>query len=510
MDRKLLLGIDVGTTGLKAVLCDADGTIMAQAAQEYPTAFPHPNWAEQDPRDWWLAACAVLPRVLSAARCDPRAIAGIGVSGQAPDLVPVDQAGEAVGPAMIWLDRRSEPQCGWLREHVGGEMVAATNGCRIDPYNLAPKLLWFQEHRPEVYRSTHAILQANGYLIGRLTGALAMDVTNGPLTLFFDSRRLCYSEALAGAMGIDLERMPRLAGSAEVVGEVTPEAAAATGLAAGTPVVAGACDGAAAALETGVMCAGEAVDMIGQSTVVSLCSSEPYLGQELISLIHPVPGRYLVLGALVASGGSLRWFRDQLGEVERLAAQNLGVDPFELLSQEAASSPPGANGLVFLPYMFGERSPIWDSAARGVFFGLSLATKKADMVRAIMEGAAFGLRHNLEVAARAGFVANSLRCVGGGARSAVWNQIKADVLQMPVHLPRAASGAAQGDAMMAGVGTGVYRSFEEAVARVVAIGREFAPSEALRPRYDALYRVYLDLYPALRGLYKDLAAAMAA
>ena len=204
-----------------------------------------------------------------------------------------------------------------------------------------------------------------------------------------------------------------------------------------------------------------------------------------------MPGQYLVVGALVASGGSLRWFRDQLGEAERLAAPLLGLDPFDLLSQEAAASPVGANGVIFLPYMFGERSPIWDSAARGVFFGLSLATKKADLVRAIMEGAAFGLRHNAETAAGSGFEIAQLACVGGGARSAVWNQIKADVLQVPIRLPRAATGAPLGDALAAGVATGVYASFEEAVRRVVRVEREFAPDPALRARYDALYQVYV-------------------
>ena len=244
---------------------------------------------------------------------------------------------------------------------------------------------------------------------------------------------------------------------------MTAAAAAATGLAAGTPVVAGMCDGTAAALEAGLTEVGDAVEMTGQSTVVSICADAPYLGRELISLVHAIPGRYLAVGALVATGGALRWFRDQLGEPERLAAQARGIDPFELLSAEAAGSPAGANRLLFLPYMFGERSPIWDTDARGVFFGLSLASTKADMVRAILEGAAFGLRHNLEAAAAAGFRARTLACVGGGARSPVWNQIKADVTGMPIRLPVAATGAPLGDALAAGVGTGVYASFADAV-----------------------------------------------
>ncbi len=506
MSRNLLLGIDVGTTSLKAVLFDADGVILGQAGQEYPTFYPQPNWAEQDPEDWWRAACAVLPKVIAEAGADPAGIAGIGVSGQAPSVLPVRRDGVPLHPALLWLDRRSEEQCAWLREHVGGEAIAGINGGRIDPYYLAPKWLWIKEHRPDVYRETHLVLQANGYLLHKLCGAWSMDVSHGPLTLFFDSRRLCYSEDLAEGMGIDLARMPPIRPCAAVVGEVTAAAAAATGLAPGTPVIAGMNDGTASAVEAGLRRPGDAVEMTGQSTVLLISSDEPYLGDSLIPLVHGVPGQYLVVGALVASGGSLRWFRDQLGEAERLAGPLLGVDPFDLLSQEAATSPPGANGLLFLPYMFGERSPIWDSAARGVFFGLSLATRKADMVRAIMEGAAFGLRHNVETAARGGFAISALKCVGGGARSAVWNQIKADILQTPILLPHGATGAPLGDAMAAGVATGVYASFEEAMDRMARIDREYAPDGALAARYDALYRVYVGLYPALRDSFRLLAA----
>jgi xylulokinase len=421
-------------------------------------------------------------------------------------VVPVDRGGAALRPALLWLDRRAEDQCAWLRERVGAAAIAGINGGRIDPYYLAPKWLWLREYEPEIYRRTQAVLQANGYLIHKLCGAVCMDVSHGPLTLFFDSRRLCYAEGLADRMGLDLAQMPPIRPCAEVVGEVTAAAAAATGLAPGTPVIAGMCDGTAAGVEAGLLRPGDAVEMTGQSTVLLICSDEPYLGEELIPLVHGVPGQYLVVGALVASGGSLRWFRDQLGEAERLAAPLLGLDPFDLLSQEAARSPAGANGVIFLPYMFGERSPIWDSAARGVFFGLSLATKKADLVRAIMEGAAFGLRHNAETAHASGFEIARLACVGGGSASAVWNQIKADVLQVPIRLPRAAPGAPLGDALAAGVATGVYASFEDAVRRVVRVEREFAPDPALRARYDALYRVYLGLYPALRESFAALAA----
>ncbi len=507
MNRRLLLGIDAGTTGLKAVLSDADGTPLAQANQEYEIHYPHPNWAEQDPRTWWRACCDVLPCLLQQAGARAGDVAGIGVSGQGIGAVPVDGSGEPLRPAILWLDRRSEAQCAWLREHVDEADITRINGARIDSSYFAPKWLWIKENQPEIYRHTAAVLQSNGYIIQCLTGVRCMDVSSGPMTLFFDSPKLTYSDHLAARMGIDLEKMPPLAQCSEVVGQVTPDAAAATGLAAGTPVVAGAIDGTAAAVEAGLLDDGDAVEMTGQSTVILICASQPYLGRDLISLVHGVPGKFLAVGGSSAGGGSLRWWRDQLAEEERREAATLGRDPFQLLDQLAATSPAGANRLVFLPYMFGERSPIWDGLARGVFFGLSLASTKADMVRAILEGAAYGLRHNLQVAQAAGFSVSGMSCVGGGARSALWNQIKADVLGMPVRLPAAATGAAMGDTIMAGVGAGVYRDFAEAKAAVVRIQREILPNEANRRIYDDLYRVFLDLYPVLRESYAELARA---
>lgn len=501
----LLVGIDVGTTSTKTVLADHDGAIIAQASQEYATTYPHPGWAQQEPEDWWRATCATLNQVLAESRVNPQDIAGIGVSCQAPTMLAVDHAGRPLYPAMIWMDRRSEPQCLWLREHVDPAEIAGINGGMADPYYLGPKLLWYKENEPALYRQTHRFLQVNGYIIARLTGQYSIDMSHGPLSLFFDSSQGVWSEKLLAKMDIDPEKLPPILPCSAVVGEVSREAARETGLAAGTPVVAGAADGTAAGLEAGLVNVGDAAEMTGQSTVLMICSDKPYLGQQLIPLGHAVPGQHLVIGALVASGGALRWFRDQLGHTERQAASMLEVDPFELLSLEAQHSPPGANRLIFLPYMFGERSPIWDSDARGVFFGLSLATKKADMVRAIMEGAAFGLRHNVDAAAAAGLSAAHLACVGGGARSQVWNQIKADILNLPIRLPRAATGAPLGDIMMAAVGAGIYPGLPEAVKQMVSMGQEYRPRPEFKTRYDALYQVYLELYPALKFSFKNLA-----
>ena len=364
MARRLLIGIDVGTTGLKVVIADADGALLAQRGEEYATSYPQPNWAEQDPEQWWRACCSVVPQALEAAGATGDEVAGIGVSGQGIGVVPVDAGGRPLRPAMIWLDRRSDAQCDWLRETVGEEEITRVNGARIDSFYLAPKWLWVKQHAPEVYRDTAAVLQSNGYLVQRLTGAQTLAVSDGPMTLFFDTARLRYHEGLAGRMGIDLEKMPRIAGCSEVVGAVNARSGSGNGAAGGNAGRRGAVDGTAAAVEGGLLEDGDATEMTGQSTVILVCSSKPYLGRELISLVHGVPGRYLAVGGSTAAGGSLRWWRDQLADAERARAANEGRDPFQALDELAAESPAGANRLVFLPYLFGERSPIWDTDAR--------------------------------------------------------------------------------------------------------------------------------------------------
>lgn len=503
-DSSLLIGIDIGTTSAKAVLVDAQGTLLAEAAQEYPTHYPRPGWAEQDPEAWWQAVCATAPRLFAGGH-DPRAVAAIGVSCQAPTLVMVDRRGASLHPALLWLDRRTEAQCAWLREQVGDDAIRQRNGGRIDPFYLAPKLLWIQQQAADVYRATWQALHPNSYIVHKLCGAFCMDQSHGPLSLCFDSAANRWSEPLLDRMGLDAAKLPPVVPCSEVVGEVSRDAAEACGLPSGIPVIAGMVDGTAAAAAAGLVEVGDAVEMTGQSTVLLICNDAPYLGDELIPLGHALPGRYLVVGALVASGGALRWFRDQLGGPERAEAARRGIDPFDLLGELAAQSPPGANRLLFLPYLFGERSPIWDSHARGVFFGLSLASTKQDLVRAILEGAAYGLRHNVETAGRAGFPLAQLACVGGGARSARWNQIKADVLGRPIHLPQSAAGAPLGAAIVAAAGVGLYRSVAEAVRAMVRGGPVFQPNAHHAARYDALYGVYLGLYPALKASFAALA-----
>jgi xylulokinase len=488
-----VLGVDVGTTAVKAAVVSADGEVLGSASVEHPTSYPRPGWVEQDPEDWWRAACGAIRTALEeAARRD---VAAVCVSAQAPTLLPADGRGRPLRAALIWMDRRAEAECSALRETLGEELVQRITGNRIDPYFVAPKLLWFRANEPELFARTRVYLQATGYLVHRLTAELTLDREHASLLSLRDLGGETWSEPLCEAVGVTPDLFPRLVDGDEIAGRVTAAAAEATGLPEGTPVTGGTVDGAAAALEAGVLDEGEAAEMTGTSTVLILPSKRPRSEPAFVAMRHAARGRWLLLGAMVASGGSLRWLRDVLGEVS-----------FDALTATAEPVPPGAGGVVFLPYMMGERSPIWDSDARGVFLGLTLASDRGVLVRAVLEGAAFALRHNVEVAAAAGVGVGELRSVGGGARSRLWSQIRADVVGVPVLLPETSIGAPFGDAALACVAAGLHADVG-ALVRTVRIRERFEPRAETAERYAALYGVYRGAYESLREEFRRLAAS---
>jgi xylulokinase len=500
-----LLGIDIGTTNAKAALFDTSGALLGEAQQEYATTYPRPRWVEQTPQDWWDATVTILRSLLDTSPVGPGDIAAIGVSSQAPTALPVDGQGTALRPALIWMDRRSEAQCVRLRQTVGADRLMAINGNRIDPYFGAPKILWLLENEPDVVERTRFFLQANGYINFKLTGRFTIDASHASLVQCYDMALGDWSDDLCASMEIPLSKLPPVLPCTEVIGEVNAEAARATGLLEGTPVVAGAVDGVAAALEAGVIASGEAVEMTGTSTVLLVCVEEPPRQPALIALAHAVPGAYLLVGAMVSTGAALRWFRDELGAAEVQAARSADCNAFEIMSEEAGKVSPGAGGLLFLPYMMGERSPIWNTDARGVLFGLSLATSRAQIIRALMEGAAYGLRHNVEAAQETGVHIDRLRSVGGGSRSAVWSQIKADILGVPIKVPQTSIGASLGDALLAGVGVGVYPDVVAAARSVSRVATHYRPQDAVRAYYDGMYRLYRQLYVENERLFAELA-----
>jgi xylulokinase len=501
----LLLGIDVGTSSVKAALLDPRGSLYAVGQAEYPLHHIRPAWVEQDPDDWWRGTCQAVKEALAKVPHGAERVLGLAVSCQAPALLALDRSGRPLRPAMIWMDRRAEAEILRLAETIGADEIYRVTGNRPDAFYVAARLLWMRNHEPEVLKQTWQFVQVNGYINYRLTGQLTLDPSNAVLLQLRDYHKEEWSVPLCSACGVEPSQFPRVMAAHGIQGEVTRQAAEATGLRAGTPVMAGTVDSPAAALEVGVVEPGIAAEMTGTSTVVIMPNNRGLTEPALIALPHALPGIHLLLGAMVASGGCLRWFRDQFGQLEVQAASEGRGDAFDLLTRQAAEVPVGSGGVIFLPYMMGERSPLWHTNARGVFFGLSLATPKAALTRAILEGAAFALRHNMEVALRAGAGVRELRSVGGCSRSDLWNQIKADVLGRPLLLPRTSVGSPFGAAVLAGMGAGVYPDVRKSLLEMVQLGKRFDPIQANHERYMRIYPVFRDIYEHLKGDFDHLA-----
>jgi xylulokinase len=506
MGRQLLIGMDLGTSSLKTVLYDACGETVAGATATYSANHPFPAWGQQEANDWWRAAQETIQAVLVEGRKYGDKILGISISSQAPTMLPLDNNGNPLYPAVIWFDKRSEAEANWLREHVGDELVARINGNKIDPYYAGPKMLWFKNKFPGLYSKTYKFLQANGYIVYKLTGKFTVDFCHTSLILLADTEKQTWSIELCERFGIDPDKLPEIYQCQEVVGEVNLQAANETGLDPGIPVFAGGVDTPAAILGDGIYKPGQAYFSMGTGGSIGLCTDHPIQEFRLMSFPHMVAGVWILNGVMTSVGGSLRWFRDQLGGMEREASRLVGVIDYDLLSAEAATSGAGAGNLVFLPYLMGEQAPIWNSKARGMFFGLSLATTRAQMIRAIMEGCGYGLRHNLEVIEeRAGKVL-SLRLSGGPTRSGVWNQIWADITGLTIEIPESSLGAPIGNAISAGVGIGLYKSFAETLENIENIKTRLEPRSRYKEKYDSLYGVYRRLYQKIHDEFDILSS----
>ena len=497
----LLLGIDIGTTAAKAALFSPDGRLQAVGQAEYIVNHVRPGWVEQDPEDWWQATCAAIRQVLANVPNGAEQVAGVAVSAQAPTLIALDRSGQSVRPALIWMDRRAEAEVAQINEKLGAETVYQVTGNRTDAFYVAPKLLWFKNNEPSLLKKTHKLVQINGYINYRLTSTYSLDNVHAALLQLRDYKTGEWLGELCDLCGVKNSHFPEILPGHHIQGEVTPKAAEATGLRPGTPVMVGTVDGAAAAVEAGAVDLGAAAEMTGTSTVLLMPNDGSVTESAFIAMPHAIPGLHLLLGAMVASGASLRWYRDQFGLTEVQVASNLKIDPFDLLTQQAAQIKPGSDGLIFLPYMMGERAPLWHTNARGVFFGVSLSTQKAAFIRAILEGTAFALRHNVDVARKAGVTLNEIRSVGGGTRSALWNQIKADVLGVPVLLPKASVGAPFGDAVLVGMGLGLYPDVSQSLRQMVKLQTRYEPDADIHARYSQIYPIFRIIYEQLRDVF---------
>lgn len=510
MPPSLILAHDLGTTGNKATLFAADGAVVASTFAPYDTSYGQPTWAEQNPMDWQAALFDSTRRLLvtaAAARHSADDVAVVTFSGHMNGALVVDAAGAPLRPAIIWADQRATAQAELIRERCGEDEVYALTGNRISPAYTAAKLLWIKQHQPEVYRRIHRVLQAKDYAAFLFSGVMATDFSDASLTLLLDLERRRWAEPLLEQMGLDAAMLPPILPSSQVVGAVTAQAAAATGLRPNTPVVIGGGDGACATVGAGAVRPSDAYNYIGSSSWVALTTTQPVLdpARRTFNLAHLDPALNVALGTMQTAGGAFDW-------LERLLRGDRGAEPlYAELDVEAANVPPGANGLLFLPYLLGERSPHWNPLARGAFIGLTMPDRRGELARAVLEGVAFNLRAVLEVLVGASKTfkdfrdLEGLRLIGGGGKSALWRQILADVYGLPIELlDLPANATALGAAVAGGVGVGLYPDYR--VARALApVVRVHHPNPATQPRYAALYALFQQSYTLLEPIFDRLA-----
>lgn len=494
-----LLGLDVGTSGAKAVLIADDGRVSASATAEYPVSTPQPLWSEQDPADWWRGSRAALQQVITESGVSRTKIVGLGLTGQMHGAVFLDEQDQVIRPAMLWNDGRTGAQCDEITKRVGAARLIEIAGNPALTGFQAPKLLWLREHEGDHYARVRHVLLPKDYIRLLLTGEYATDASDAAGTLLLDLKQRDWSAEVLEALDVDRAWLPRVYEGPEVTGHLRAEIAAELKLPTGLPVVAGGGDNAAAAIGTGIIRDGVISSSIGTSGVLFAHSDTIRLDEQgrLHTFCHAVPGAYHLMAVTLSAGGAFQWLRNTL----RVLAPELGYDQLVTL---AAQTPPGAEGLIFLPYLSGERTPHRDPLARGAFVGLTVRHTLGHMARAVMEGVVFSLRDGLEIMRELGLTIREVRVIGGGARSLLWRQMQADIFGQPVTTMHAEEGPAFGAALLAGVGAGVYGDVQAAVDAAVHTGDMIEPQAAAVQTYDALYPVYHELYGALKPAFHAL------
>ena len=493
-----LLGIDVGTGGTRALLIDESGRVLASATAEHrPFASPQTGWAEQEPQDWWRACCQAVRQLISEAGIAASKIAAVGFSGQMHGAVLLDASGHPLRPSLIWCDQRTAEEAAELTQRIGAErLIELTCNPALTNFTLT-KLLWVRKHEPQLFDKFRMLQLPKDYVRWRLTGEYAMDMADASGTLLLDVANRRWSKEMATATGISMAALPKLFESSEVCGVVSKAGAEQTGLAVGTPVVAGAGDQAAGAVGLGVVAPGAVHATIGTSGVVFASTANPKMDPRgrLHTFCHAVPGRWHVMGVTQAAGLSLRWFRDQFG-----VNSSGNRDPYDVLAEEAASVGPGSDGVLWAPYLMGERTPHVDPEARAALVGLAANHRRAHVVRAIMEGVAFSLRDSFSIFEELRIPVTNIRLGGGGARSPLWRQIQADVFNHKVEFVEAEEGAAYGAAILAGVGAKVWSTVDDACRNVVRLKTTVEPNGESAQIMLRQYSTYRRVYPALRSI----------
>lgn len=498
--RNYLLGIDIGTSACKVALFDVEGTLILSNSEKYPTFYPEAGWAEQNPLDWWNAVKKTVQLTIEQSKISPGEIAGIGIDSQSWAAVFLGKNGDILANAPIWLDTRANSICNRLNHQLDPDTIFSVSGNPLQPTYTTAKVIWLKEHYPDLFSHTEKVLQASSYILYKLTDQITQDLSHSYGWHCFHMETGQWDYDMAKELGIPRHLLPPLFPCHQIVGYISHYAASQTGLLAGTPVVAGGVDAACATLGAGVIHNGECQEQGGQAGGISICIDQYKADPRLILSHHVVPGHWLLQGGTTGGGGVMRWLEKELAGEERILADKTGKTPLTQLNELAEQISPGSDGVVFLPYMSGERTPIWDPNAKGVYYGLDFSKTRGHLIRSAMEGVAYSLRHNIDVAEEAGCRISNLRATGGSANSLLWTQIKADITGKDFLVPDSDTATVRGTAILAGVGTGIYSDFDEAVNTIIRIKRTHCSNPKTWDIYAKNYKIYRELYEDLKGL----------
>jgi D-xylulose kinase len=502
---EIVLAIDAGTTGVRSMFFDKSGKIMGKAYSEYESFFPSPSWVEQDAESWWTQSCETVRRALSETGVDPERVISISVTNQRETIVPIDGNGKPLRRAIVWQDRRTVPQCDWIEKELTQDAVYSTTGLTVDPYFSAPKILWIKQNEEPVFKKTHKFLLVHDYLINRLSDEFVTDYSNASRTMLFDVRRADWSERILEGIGIPEEKLPTTIEPGKQVGELTSKASMETGLKEGTPIIAGGGDQQCAALGVGVVKEGMLKSTTGTGTFLLSHSKTVRLdpGLRVLCSRHVVPDSFVVEASMFTTGSALKWFRDNLGVEEVSVADERGVNPYEVITEEASKIPPGSEGVVHIPHFVGAGAPNWNPYARGIFAGLALGHTRAHIIRAILEGVSYEIRTNVEVMRELGLPSREVRVTGGAARSETWMQIQADILRTPVIRTQMEEATAVGAAILAFKGVGVFKSVAQAAEEMVQTLDPLQPTKETLNVYQNGYKMFKSLYSAISDIRWD-------
>ncbi len=504
-----LLGIDLGTTGVKAALfATEDGRVLGDAFVDYPLFHPHPGWAEQDPADWWQATLSAIRACLKVGAkhgIQPVDVRGVGLSGQMHGVVLLNAEGQVLRPCIIWADQRSHAQCLWITEKVGASrLIECVSNPALTGFS-APKLLWVRDNEPELFQQACTMLLPKDYIRYRLTGIIAMEISDAAGTCLLDVRQGVWSQEVLRSLELDPALLPPVVPADAMSGVISADVAALTGLPVGTPVAGGGADNACGAVGNGIVSSGLALVSVGTSGIVLAHADTPQVDSSgpvprVHTFNHAVPRSWYLMGVTQGAGLSLRWVRDNIGLPERALERWTNIDAYEQLTREAEGVAAGSDGLIFLPYLQGERTPHLDPHARGGWIGLTASHDRRHLVRSVLEGVAFSLKDCFAIIKEQGLQLEQLRATGGGAKSPLWRQIIADVLGVELVTTNASEGPAFGAALLAGVAGGVYASIQEACEQTVRVVERTEPRPAVAQTYARVYEIYRALYPALKPI----------